>query len=46
MTALENQIGKLSQVERMCFNLLIESGIEGEAALGLVLVQSHKGLIK
>ena len=46
MTALENQINKLSKNEKAYFNKLNKMGIVGEDALGHVLIASATGLIK
>ena len=46
MTALENQINKLSKNERDYFNKLNKMGIIGEDALSYVLIASATGLIK
>ena len=46
MTALENQIAKLSQTELNYFNLLNNKGITGEEALNHVLIASATGLLK
>jgi len=46
MTALENQINKLSKNEREYFNKLNKMGIISEDALSHVLIASATGLIK
>ena len=46
MTALENQIAKLSKRELQYFNLLNTKGIIGEEALNHVLISSITGLLK
>jgi hypothetical protein len=46
MTALENQITKLSKRESQYFALLNIKGITGEEALNNVLIASATGLLK
>lgn len=45
MTALQNQIAKLTKVELAYFNLLNNKGIIGEEALSHVLTASATGLL-
>jgi len=46
MSALENQLTKLTKLELAYFNILNQKGITGEDALNYVLVASATGLLK